>query len=118
MNTTGTLRFHGARKSLEGQSLYDRQDKTGKYYARELIQAAQAGGGFVEYYFDNPAVSGDEEEGSLKVSYVMMLDVAGEKRLIGAGFYPADSVPVAPPLALLALATLLAGGGYRRLRRR
>ena len=116
-NTSGVIRFHGARRDLEGVNLYNRRDRTGKLYVQELIRAAEAGGGFVEYYFDNPAVVGDEEEGSLKIGYVQMLDIGGERRFIGSGIYPADSVPVAPPLALLALATLLAGGAYRRLRR-
>ena len=64
-NTRGIIRFHGARADLEGMDLYNNRDKTGKLYVRELIRAAEAGGGFVEYYFDNPAVVGDEEEGSL-----------------------------------------------------
>lgn len=115
-NTRGVIRFHGAREDLEDVDLYNRRDKTGKLYVRELIRAAEAGGGFVEYYFDNPAVVGDEEEGSLKVGYVKMLDIGGERRFIGSGIYPADSVPIAPPLALLALAALLAGGAYRRWR--
>lgn len=117
-NTRGVIRFHGARTDLEGVDLYNDRDKTGKLYVRELIRAAEAGGGFVEYYFDNPAVAGDEDEGSLKVGYVKMLDIGGERRFIGSGIYPADSVPIAPPLALLALVALLAGGAYRRLRER
>lgn len=117
-NTSGVIRFHGARRDLEGVDLYNDRDKTGKLYVRELIRAAQAGGGFVEYYFDNPAVVGDEEEGSLKVGYVKLVDIGGERRFIGSGIYPADPVPVAPPLALLALGALLAGGAYRRWRQR
>ena len=117
-HTSGTIRFHAARRDLQGVNLYNDRDKTGKLYVRELIAAAEDGGGFVEYYFDNPAVAGDEEEGSLKIGYVQMLDIGGERRFIGSGIYPADSVPIAPPLALLALAALLAGGTYRRLRRR
>ena len=117
-NTRGVIRFHGARTDLEGVDLYNARDKTGKLYVRELIRAAEAGGGFVEYYFDNPAVDGDEEEGSLKVGYVQMLDIGGERRFIGSGIYPADPVPIAPPLALLALVALLTGGAYRRLRAR
>lgn len=117
-NTQGVMRFHAANQSLEGRNLYDNKDRNGVYYVRELIAAAEAGGGFVEYLFDNPDVQGDEEEGSPKVSYAVALDLAGEKLLLGSGYYPALPTPVAPPLALLALATLLAGGAYRRWRQR
>ncbi|MCE2515110.1 MAG: cache domain-containing protein [Acidobacteria bacterium] len=118
MNTQGIMRFHGANQSLEETSLYNHRDKNGVYYIRELIAAAEAGGGYVEYLFDNPDVVGDEEEGSPKVGYAELLDLSGERLLIGSGYYPAVSTPIAPPLALLALATLLAGGAYRRWRQR
>lgn len=116
IDTRGVIRFHGANRSLEGRSLYNHRDRNGVYYTRELIAAAEAGGGFVEYLFDNPEIPGDDE--SPKVSYAEFLSLSGERLLIGSGFYPADSAPIAPPLALLALATLLAGGAYRRWRQR
>ena len=72
----------------------------------------------MEYRFDNPDVIGDEEAGSPKVGYAELLNLSGERLTIGSGYYPAVPTPIAPPLALLALATLLAGGAYRRLRRR
>ena len=117
-NTQGVMRFHGANQSLEGRSLYDNRDTNGVYYVRELIAAAQAGGDFVEYLFDHPDVMGDEEEGSPKVGYAELPNLSGERLIIGSGYYPAVSTPIAPPLALLALATLLAGGAYRRWRQR
>ena len=78
------------------------------------------GGGFVEYHFDNPDVEGDEEEGSLKVGYALELTFEDDDRklVIGSGFYPASDVPVAPPLAYLILAALLAGAGFLRRRQR
>ena len=118
LDADGVIRFHGASMAREGENHYNRPDRSGSYYVRELIRAAEAGGGYVEYYFDNPAVTGDEEEGSLKVGYARLLTFGGEKRIIGSGYYPATSTPIAPPLALLALAALLAGGAFRRLRRR
>ena len=95
-NTQGVMRFHAANQSLEGRNLYDNKDRNGVCYVRELIAAAEAGGGFVEYLFDNPDVQGDEEEGSPKVSYAVALDLAGEKLLLGSGYYPALPTPVAP----------------------
>ncbi len=118
VNTQGAVLFHGASPSLEGRNLYNNRDRNGVYYVQQLIAAAEAGGDFVEYLFDNPDVQGDEVEGSPKVSYAVLLDLRGERLVIGSGYYPAIPTPMAPPLALLALATLLAGGAYRRLRRR
>ena len=87
LQTDGVLAFHGANKSLEHTNIFDDQDLNGVYYTRELIAAAQAGGGYVEYYFDNPAVAGDEELGSPKVSYVESVVVDGMELVIGSGFY-------------------------------
>lgn len=87
LQTDGLLLFHGATPSREGVNIFDAQDLNGVYYVRELIQAAQAGGGYVEYYFDNPAVSGDEELGSPKVSYAESIVVDGMELVIGSGFY-------------------------------
>lgn len=117
IKTDGVILFHGATMSLEGENLWDNEDKNGVKYVQELISKAEMGGGFVEYLFDNPDVMGDEEEGSRKISYVELLSYPDEKLVIGSGFYPADEVPVAPPLAYALLALLLAAGGYIRSRR-
>lgn len=120
LTTEGVIHFHGANRDLEETNLYDRPDKNGVYYTRDLIDAAAMGGGFVEYHFDNPDVMGDEDEGSLKVGYAEELTFEGEdtEYVIGSGFYPATDVPVAPPLAYLILAALLAGAGFLRRRQR
>ena len=115
----GTSLFHAVDRSLERENLWDLQDKNGKYIVRELTE--KAGVEFVEYYYDNPEVVGDEDEGSLKVAWAEKLTIAGRTFTIGSGFYPPPAVPVAPPLAQLVLAILLAAGGAhlrRRQRRR
>ena len=113
----GASFFHAVSPDLEGQNLWELEDKNGVLIVQELI--AKAGKDFLEYYYDNPDVIGDEDEGSLKVSWGEELSIAGRKFVIGCGFYPATSVPVAPPLAQLVLATLLvAGGAYLRRRSR
>ena len=113
----GTNVFSAAHPALQGQNLWDNEDKNGILYVQELI--AKAGTDFVEYHFDNPDVIGDEDEGSLKVGWSEALTVADQKLIMGSGFYPATAVPIFPPLALLVLALLLASGGaYVRRRHR
>ena len=84
----GTLFFHGANQDLEGRNIHDSEDSNGVKYTQELLAAAADGGGFVEYLFDNPAIGGDEETGSPKVSYVVPFSAFGQDVTVGAGFYP------------------------------
>ena len=84
----GTLLFHGANPDLDGQNIYDAEDANGVKYTQELLAAAAEGGGFVEYLFDNPAIEGDEESGSPKVSYVVPYSAFGQDVVVGSGFYP------------------------------
>ncbi|MBS4020408.1 MAG: methyl-accepting chemotaxis protein [Dechloromonas sp.] len=50
-DTEGVYFLHGGSPKLEGQNKLDMQDTHGKYIVRELIAAAKAGGGFVDYWF-------------------------------------------------------------------
>ena len=88
----GTLLFHGANQDLEGRNIYDSEDSNGVKYTQELLAAAADGGGFVEYLFDNPAIEGDEETGSPKVSYVVPFSAFGQDVTVGSGFYPETPV--------------------------
>ena len=58
--------FHLSREDpgLEGKNLIDLEDANGVKIVQEGIAAAAEGGGFVEYLWPDPAVSGDEEIGS------------------------------------------------------
>lgn len=116
LKTDGVIFFHGANIDLEGVNLWDRADRNGVLYTQELIRTAEAGGGFVEYLFDNPDVMGDEEEGSPKVGYAALLSFEDENLVIGSGFYPATPVPFAPPLGYVMLTLLLTGIGWLCLR--
>lgn len=49
--TDGT-RVVSAKKSSEGKSAWDSQDKTGKYHVREMIEVAKAGGGVSTYMWN------------------------------------------------------------------
>ncbi len=67
-------------KSQNGQNLIDLKDQKGNPFIRELIKAAEQGGGFVEYYFEKPG-KGIQP----KLSYVKM--IPGTSILIGTGVY-------------------------------
>lgn len=91
----GLCMFHGADPSLEGQNRLDIEDVNGVKIIQALLAAAAAGGGYVEYFRDNPAIAGDEEVGSPKVGYAAPLNVLGQELMIGSGFYPAGEAPTA-----------------------
>ena len=75
-STDGYVLFHGVDPSLElNTSDLDKEDVNGVKYLRELIRVAKEGGGFVQYNFDDPAVTGDEDTGSPKVSYAELFNV-------------------------------------------
>ena len=81
----GTSYFHGANPAREGTNNYEQEDANGVKIVQELIKAAEAGGGWVHYLFDNPAVEGPDE--SPKVSYAAPIEIQGNSYYIGAGLY-------------------------------
>ncbi len=88
----GYVIFHGANAWREGRFAEDTEDINGTRFVELVIAAARAGGGYVEYFWDDPTVQGDEDTGSPKVSYALSFtsnsDVyAGQEFIIGAGFY-------------------------------
>ena len=87
-NPEGIFILHGDDPALEGQNLIDLEDPNGVKIVQELIAVAAEGGGYVEYLWPDPAVEGDEETGSLKVSYGIPYSALGQNFILGAGFYP------------------------------
>ena len=88
----GYVLFHGADPWREGRTVIDNTDFQGRPFVREVIAAAQGGGGFVEYFWDDPTVQGDEDTGTPKVSYAVSLKsdlpaFEGVEFVMGAGFY-------------------------------
>ncbi len=84
--------FHGADAWREGRFAETFVDVNGTRFVEEIIAAAQGGGGFVEYFWDDPTVDGDEDTGSPKVSYAVSFTsdydfYPGEEFILGAGFY-------------------------------
>jgi methyl-accepting chemotaxis protein len=71
---------HPTRPDFEGTTRGDSRDPTGKYYLKELAQAADKGGGYVQYVFDKPG-AGEQP----KISYAT--PVPGTPYWIGTGVY-------------------------------
>lgn len=91
----GTSFFHGAQPDREGSNNIDQEDSNGVQVTRQNIATAQAGGGFVEYLWDNPAIEGEDE--SPKVSYVVPIEIEGVSYYLGAGLYiESEQTNVAP----------------------
>ncbi|MDE0463334.1 MAG: cache domain-containing protein [Caldilineaceae bacterium] len=93
VSTDGYTVFHGGFplrfEGLQFEDI-DREDVNGVRYLRELLAAGEAGGGYVEYMFDNPAVEGDEEIGSPKIAYATGFRLPGRDQVfvVASGFYP------------------------------
>ena len=80
-DTDGVVIAHAVDPDLVGKNLFSIRDKTGKYFVREKIAAARAGGGFVDYYWPEPKT----KEVKKKRVYVEM--IPGTNYLIGSGVY-------------------------------
>lgn len=97
-STEGYVLFHGADLSLEfNTSDLDKTDVNGVKYLRNLISVAKEGGGFTQYNFDDPAVTGDEDTGSPKVSYAELITFQDREFIIGAGLYTGAVTAVEEP---------------------
>ena len=80
--------FHAFRPGIEELDRSEVEDLNGVKINQELRAAAQAGGGYVEYWYDNPAFEGDEETGSPKVAYATVLTIGSVPLIFGSGIYP------------------------------
>ena len=88
----GYVIFHGSDPWREGRTVLDNTDFQGRAFVRDVIAVAQGGGGFVEYFWDDPTVDGDEDTGTPKVSYAVSVNsnlpvFQGIEFIVGAGFY-------------------------------
>jgi len=72
---------HATQKDLVGKNLYNYKDCKGKFVIRELAEAARKGGGFVEYYWAQPDLTGTHK----KMGYVE--PIPNTKYFIGTGVY-------------------------------
>jgi methyl-accepting chemotaxis protein len=67
--------------SVQGTNRWDLQDAKGKYIIRELADAAESGGGFINYIYENPNTKQEEQ----KFGYVEAIE--GSNWFIGSGSY-------------------------------
>jgi two-component system NarL family sensor kinase len=77
----GTNVMHPRLPQLEGTSLWNKQDESGKFLIRELIQQARDGGGFVEYIWPRPSTHLNEP----KLGYAQLVPECNW--MIGTGLY-------------------------------
>ena len=101
MTPDGNVIFHGSHPDQEGQIRIDLEDRNGFQFVRALIDAAvdEEASGYVEYYWNDPGVTGDEEFGSAKVGYAEAVTlpndyaiIPGATIVIGSGFYKGGQV--------------------------
>ena len=80
-NLDGVNIAHAAQPELQGKDLYDYQDSKGKYAVREAVEKAKTGGGFLQYYWQNPLTKKEQK----KIGYLEM--IPGTNYFIGSGVY-------------------------------
>ncbi len=86
----GFVIMHAARPDQQGKIQIDREDRNGFKFVKALIDAANSGGGYVEYYWDDPLVIGDEDLGSAKIGYAELMP--GSPVVVGSGFYKGNQM--------------------------
>ncbi len=84
LDNNGVMLMHPYNPKLIGQNLWDLTDANGKYFVRQHITAARAGGGFNTYEWPRP--TGIEPQ--TKIAYVTMFKPW--KWVIGSGNYTDD----------------------------
>lgn len=76
--------MHPIKPQLDGKDLSDFQDPNGIFLFNEMVKAAAAGGGFVDYHWSKP----NEEQPVEKISYVAPFEPWGW--IVGSGIYIDD----------------------------
>ncbi len=75
---------HPANPELEGQSILDYQDPTGKFVTHDMIDMLKSReAGWIDYMWPKPG----ETKPSRKSSYIMRGRLDGKTLIIGSGFY-------------------------------
>jgi len=69
---------NGGNSSSVGQNQFDEKDQDGRYVVREMIEQAQAGGGWVDFKIKN----------SFQATYVEKIEMGVDTYIIGSGMFP------------------------------
>ena len=87
----GIILFHATEPFREGRPTdLTRTDINGVRFAEELVEGARREGRkFLQYYYDDPTVEGDEDTGSPKLGYAVSFPVPNseQRAVIGSGIY-------------------------------
>ena len=100
----GIILFHATEPFREGRPTdLTRTDINGVRFAEELIGGARREGRkFVQYYYDDPTIEGDEDTGSPKLGYAVSFPVPNseQKAVIGSGIYLRNTGTIFLPVVL------------------
>ena len=100
----GIILFHATEPFREGRPTdLTRTDINGVRFAEELIGGARREGRkFVQYYYDDPTIKGDEDTGSPKLGYAVSFPVPNseQKAVIGSGIYLRNTGTIFLPVVL------------------
>ena len=72
---------HATQPEKEGKDLFEYRDSKGNLLIQGLIKAASEGGGFVDFWWENPLTKKEEQ----KLGYA--LPIKGTEFFIGSGIY-------------------------------
>ena len=87
----GYVVFHALDPWREGRIVINNPDARGDTtFVRRIIDEAQSGGGYVDYYWDNPDDPNDDLEGTLRTTYAvsMMPDSIQGEYILAGSFFP------------------------------
>lgn len=83
-NPEGVELVNGAQTGIEGKNLINEKDVNGKFFQREIIEAAtKKNGAWVDYFWYKPG----QNEPAHKQTFVKKVQHGNESFVIGAGFY-------------------------------
>ena len=96
LTASGYVLFHGVDAWRESRFVLENTDSNGYAFVKDLIMLALEGGGYVEYYWDDPGIDGDEDLGSPKRAYGIAGKFLGVDVVFASGYYTGTPTGVEP----------------------